>query len=103
MKYVLLINLKLLAIAGLPRSGKKVWKMKIFPGKGKVREIWFQSGKLEKNWQKSGKSQEISKFSENWDGYGSLFNFQKHKFTELAYSFVEWLFYSLKVSALLED
>ena len=26
---------------GLPRSGKKVWKMKIFPGQGKVREFQF--------------------------------------------------------------
>ena len=24
---------------GLPRSGKKVWKMKFFPGQGKVREF----------------------------------------------------------------
>ena len=27
--------------AGLPRSGKKVWKMKFFPGQGKVREFQF--------------------------------------------------------------
>ena len=27
---------------------KKVWKMKIFPGQGKVREVWFESGKLAK-------------------------------------------------------
>ena len=33
--------------------------------------------------EKSG----IPKFSENWDGYGSPFNFQKHKFTELALFF----------------
>ena len=25
--------------SGLPRSGKKVWKMKFFPGQGKVREF----------------------------------------------------------------
>ena len=25
--------------AGLPRSGKKVWKLKFFPGEGKVREF----------------------------------------------------------------
>ena len=36
------------ALAGLPRSGKKFWKMKKFPGQGKVREYHFQSGKLEK-------------------------------------------------------
>ena len=38
---------------GLPWSGKQVWKMKIFPGQGKVREFWFESGKLE-NTVKSG-------------------------------------------------
>ena len=27
--------------AGLPRSGKKVWKMNFFPGQGKVREFQF--------------------------------------------------------------
>ena len=30
--------------SGLPRSGKKFWKMKNFPGQGKVRELHFQSG-----------------------------------------------------------
>ena len=25
-----------------------VWKMKIFPGQGKIREIWFELGKSEK-------------------------------------------------------
>ena len=36
---------------GLPRvrSGKKFWKMKNFPGQGKVRELHFQSGKFRKN------------------------------------------------------
>ena len=34
--------------AGLPRSGKKVWKMKFFPGQGKVREFQFYSGKFRK-------------------------------------------------------
>ena len=34
--------------AGLPRSGKKFWKMKNFPGQGKVRELHFQSGKFKK-------------------------------------------------------
>ena len=31
---------------GLPWSGNKVWKMKNFPGQGKVREFHFQSGKF---------------------------------------------------------
>ena len=38
----------------LPRSGKKFWKMKKFPGQGKVREQHFQSGKFKKNKKKSG-------------------------------------------------
>ena len=46
---------------GLPRSGKKFWKMKNFPGQGKVRELHFQSGKFKK---KNEKSQGISKFSQ---------------------------------------
>ena len=33
---------------GLPRSGKKFWKMKNFPGQVKVRELHFQSGKFKK-------------------------------------------------------
>ena len=41
--------------AGLPRSGKNIWKMKFFPGQGKVREIYGWPGKL----GKSGKSQGI--------------------------------------------
>ena len=39
----------------LPRSGKKVWKMKIFPGQGKVREVWFESWKLAKIGKSQGK------------------------------------------------
>ena len=78
-------------LQGCHGQEKKVWKMKTFPDQGKVRKIWFESGILEKkNWQKSGKTEGISKFSENWDGYGSLFNFQKHKFAELA-SFFCWM------------
>ena len=43
--------------SGLPRSGKKFWKMKNFPGQGKVRELHFQSGKskkMKKVMEKSG-------------------------------------------------
>ena len=50
-------------LTGLLRSGKKVWKMKHFPGQGKVREFQFQSGKFRKKLEKSGKSQGISEFS----------------------------------------
>ena len=48
---------------GLPRSGKKFWKMKKFPGQGKVREIHFQSGKFKKKNEKShGKVREFQNF-----------------------------------------
>ena len=33
---------------GLPRSGKKFWKMKNFPGQGKVRKLHFHLGKFKK-------------------------------------------------------
>ena len=47
---------------GLPRSGKKFWKMKIFPGLGKVRELHFQSGKFIKNEKSHGKVREFQIF-----------------------------------------
>ena len=50
---------------GLPRSGKKFWKMKMknFPGQGKVRELHFQSGKFKKKNEKShGKVREFQNF-----------------------------------------
>ena len=46
----------------LPRSGKKVWKMKFFPGQGKVRDFNFSQGNL----VKSGKSQEKVREFENF-------------------------------------
>ena len=54
------IKLKLTIHAtGLPRSGKKFWKIKKFPGQGKVRELHFQSGKFEKS---HGKVKEFQNF-----------------------------------------
>ena len=47
---------------GLPRSGKKYWKMKKFPGQGKVRELHFQSGKFKKNEKSHGKVREFQNF-----------------------------------------
>ena len=47
-------------VAGLPRSGKKFWKMKKFPGQGKVRELHFQSGKFKK-------MKKVMKKSENFN------------------------------------
>ena len=52
----------MLCITGLPRSGKKFWKMKNFPGQGKVRELHFQSGKFEKNDKSHGKVREFQNF-----------------------------------------
>ena len=49
-------------LSELARSGKKVWKMKIFPGQGKAREFWFESGKLEKNDKSQGKVWEFENF-----------------------------------------
>ena len=48
-----------LDMSGWLRSGKKVWKMKIFPGQGKVREFWFESGKLEKTDKSQGIVREL--------------------------------------------
>ena len=49
-------------ITGLPRSGKKFWKMKNFPCQGKVRELHFQSGKFKKNEKSHGKVREFQNF-----------------------------------------
>ena len=51
-------------LAGFPWSGKNVWKIILFPGQGKVREFWCQSGKFRKN-EKSQKIQGISEFSKS--------------------------------------
>ena len=43
------------AAPGLPQSGKNIWKMKFFPGQGKVREFCGWPGKLRKDLQSQGK------------------------------------------------
>ena len=40
--------------AGLPWSAKNIWKMKFFPGQGKVSEIFGWSGKFRKDLKKQG-------------------------------------------------
>ena len=45
--------------AGLPRSGKKIWKMKFFPGQGKVREFCGWPGKFKKDLESQGKVREL--------------------------------------------
>ena len=39
---------------GLPQSGKNVWKMKFFPGQGKVREFCGWPGKFRKDLESQG-------------------------------------------------
>ena len=72
----------LILLQGCHSQGKKDWKMKIFPGQGKVREVWFESGKL----AKIGKIQEKVRKFQNFvkTVYGSLLIFlETDKFTEL--------------------
>ena len=47
---------------GLPQSGKKFWKVKKFPGQGKVRELHFQSWEFEINEKSHGKVREFQNF-----------------------------------------
>ena len=50
-------------LPGLPRSGKKIWKMKFFLGQGKVREFCGWSGKFRKNLESQGK---VREFENKW-------------------------------------
>ena len=38
-------------MAGLPRSGKNIWKMNFFPGQGKVEEFVDGHGNLKRTWK----------------------------------------------------
>ena len=61
-KGLMVYNMFLLSImsnAGLPRSGKNVWKMKFFPGQGKVREFCGWPGKFRKDLESQGKVREF--------------------------------------------
>ena len=44
---------------GLPQSGKNIWKLKFFPGQGKVREFGGRPGKFRKDLESQGKVREI--------------------------------------------
>ena len=50
-------------IAGLPRSGKNIWKMNFFPGRGKVREFCGWPGKFRKDLESQGK---VREFENKW-------------------------------------
>ena len=60
--FIFYVLVKVWEYTGLPRSGKKFWKMKNFPGQGKVRELHFQSGKFKKNEKSHGKVREFQNF-----------------------------------------
>ena len=49
----------IIQLAGLPRSGKNIWKMKFFPGQGKVREFCGRPGKFRKDLESQGKVKEF--------------------------------------------
>ena len=49
--------------AGLPWSGKNIWKMKFFPSQGKVREFCGWSGKFRKDLESQGK---VREFENKW-------------------------------------
>ena len=62
-----------LIVAGLPGSGKNIWKMKFFPGPGKVREFRGWPWKFRKDWESWGKVREF----ENewlWQSSENIFN-----------------------------
>ena len=50
-------------IPRLPWSGKNIWKMKFFPGQGKVREFCGWSGKFRKDLESQGK---VREFENKW-------------------------------------
>ena len=50
-------------LTGLPRSGENIWKMKFFPGQGKVREFRGRPGKFRKDLESQGK---IREFENKW-------------------------------------
>ena len=50
-------------IPGLPQSGKNIWKMKFFPGQGKVREFCGCPGKFRKYLESQGK---VREFENKW-------------------------------------
>ena len=48
------IYLKTEQLSGLPQSGINIWKMKFFPGQGKVREFCGWPGKFRKDLESQG-------------------------------------------------
>ena len=54
---------KEILMAGLPRSGKNIRKVKFFPDQGKVREFYGWPGKLRKDLESQGK---VREFKNKW-------------------------------------
>ena len=52
-----------MSVAGLPGSGKNVWKLKFFPGQGKVREVCGWPGIFRKDLESQGK---VREFENKW-------------------------------------
>ena len=50
-------------VAGLPRSGKYIWKMNFFPGQEKVREFSGWPGKFRLDLESQGK---VREFENKW-------------------------------------
>ena len=50
-------------LPGLLRSGKNIWKMKFFPGQGKVREFCGWPGKFKKDLESQGN---VREFENKW-------------------------------------
>ena len=74
-----MVSVASVSCTGLPRSGKTVWKMKVFPGQGKVREVWFESGKLAEIGNSQGKVREFQNFVKTEMSVAVfLNNFQNH-------------------------
>ena len=49
--------------SGLPQSGKKIWKMKFFPGQGTVTGLCGGPGKFRKDLDSQGK---VREFENKW-------------------------------------
>ena len=63
------ITIFMVKTAGLPRSGKNVWKMEFFPGQGKVREFCGWPVKFRKDLKSQGK---VREFENKWQSSENL-------------------------------
>ena len=89
-----MVSVASVSCTGLPRSGKNVWKMKIFPGQGKVSEVWFESGKLAEIGNSQGKVREFQNFVKTEMSvtvFLNNFQNQLHFFCKMIFKFSEFL------------